>query len=106
MRLDADLVTLSACETGTGRALGGEGLVGLSRAFQFAGARSLLVSLWRVDDAATAALMRRFYTHLAGGAPKDEALRRAQRELMGGAEGAEAARPAHWAAFQLVGDWR
>jgi len=106
LRLDADLVTLSACDTGVGKVQGGEGLVGLSRAFQYAGARSLLVSLWRVDDTSTAALMRRFYGHLAAGESKDEALRAAQRELWRGEEGPDAALPAHWAAFQLVGDWR
>jgi len=106
LRLDADLVTLSACETGVGKVQGGEGLLGLSRAFQYAGARSLLVSLWRVEDASTAALMARFYRHLAAGEPKDESLRAAQRELLRGDEGPAAALPSRWAAFQLVGDWR
>ena len=103
LRIDADLVTLSACETGLGKEMGGEGLVGLTRAFQYAGARSVLASLWSVSDESTADLMKRFYTYLKAGKTKDEALRAAQVELI---QGATAAHPFHWAAFQLVGDWR
>jgi len=109
LRVDADLVTLSACDTGLGQVLRGEGLVGLTRAFQFAGARTVLASLWPVNDEGTAELMRRFYANLKGGDPKDEALRKAQLSLLG--EGGKRAAgpfaaPYHWAAFQLVGDWR
>src|SRR5207344_546988 len=64
MRIDADLVTLSACGTALGKEMGGEGLIGLTRAFQYAGARSVLASLWKVEDKATGELMKRFYTHL------------------------------------------
>jgi CHAT domain-containing protein len=60
-RLDADLVTLSGCETGLGKQVSGEGLVGFSHTFIQAGARNLLVSLWQVNDKATALLMTRFY---------------------------------------------
>ena len=67
VRLDADLVTLSACETALGAELAGEGLIGLTRAFHYAGARSVLASLWRVADDSTAALMARFYRHLRAG---------------------------------------
>ena len=103
LRIDADLVTLSACETGLGKEMGGEGLVGLTRAFQYAGARSILASLWSVSDESTADLMRRFYTYLKAGKTKDEALRAAQVDLI---HGTSASHPFHWAAFQLVGDWR
>lgn len=114
VRLDADLVVLSACETGVGEIRGGEGIIGLTRAFQYAGARSVLASLWRVEDEATAELMQRFYRHLRSGKPKDEALRAAQLELIrsplripdgrGGWTERNAAAPYFWAALQLVGD--
>lgn len=99
--LDADLVVLSACETGLGRELGGEGLIGLTRALQLAGARSVVASLWAVRDRATAELMTRFHRHLRTGLPKDRALRAAKLELLH-----EDGGPGVWAAFQLYGDWR
>ncbi|MCH9649682.1 MAG: CHAT domain-containing protein [Deltaproteobacteria bacterium] len=115
VRLDADLVVLSACETGLGEIRGGEGLIGLTRAFQYAGARSVLASLWRVEDQATAELMIRFYSHLRLGRSKDDALRAAQMDFLQGLikvedeEGAVIERdysaPYYWAAFQLYGDW-
>jgi len=104
LRLDAELVTLSACETGLGRDAGGEGLIGLTRAFQYAGARSVLSSLWSVSDSTTAELMQRFYALLRAGRPKDLALQEAQRALLHA--GGAAAHPVHWAAFTLSGDWR
>lgn len=103
LRLDADLVTLSACDSGLGKEMGGEGMVGLVRAFQFAGARSVLASLWSVSDVSTADLMKRFYSHLRAGKTKDEALRAAQIELI---QSQGFAHPYHWAAFELAGDWR
>jgi CHAT domain-containing protein/tetratricopeptide (TPR) repeat protein len=102
-RLDAELVTLSACETGLGHDAGGEGLIGLTRAFQYAGARSVLASLWSVNDKTTALLMERFYTLLRAGRPKDLALQEAQRSLLHGDR--DVAHPVHWAAFTLSGDW-
>lgn len=114
VRLDADLVVLSACETGIGEIRGGEGIIGLTRAFQYAGARSVLASLWRVEDEATAELTQRFYRHLRSGKAKDEALRAAQLELIrsplrvpdgrGGRTERNAAAPYFWAALQIVGD--
>jgi CHAT domain-containing protein len=102
MRIDADLVTLSACDTGLGRDMGGEGWVGLSRAFQYAGARSVLASLWGVSDRSTADLMTTFYRRLQEGRTKDEALRAAQIEML---HRPTTAHPFHWAAFQLSGLW-
>lgn len=99
VRLDADLVVLSACETGLGMEGGGEGLIGLTRAFQYAGARTVLASLWGVGDASTRELMEVFYRELRRGRPKDRALQAAQRAL-------SARHPFHWAAFELEGDWR
>src|SRR6185436_8614007 len=103
MRLAADLVTLSACDSGLGKEMGSEGLIGLTRAFQFAGARSVLASLWSVSDLSTADLMKRFYGHLRAGRTKDEALQAAQIALI---RSREFSHPYHWAAFQLVGDWK
>ena len=82
LRTDAELVTLSACETGLGKDVEGEGLIGLTRAFLYAGAHSVLASLWSVQDPSTAELMTRFYQQLAAGKSKDEALRLAQIDLM------------------------
>jgi len=103
VRIDADLVTLSACDTALGQDAGGEGLIGLTRAFQYAGARSILASLWGVGDVSTTELMTRFYAHLSGGMSKDAALREAQRDLL---RNRATAHPFHWAAFELIGDWR
>lgn len=103
LSLDADLVTLSACDSALGRNSGSEGLISLTRAFQIAGARSVLASLWRVSDLSTADLMKRFYGHLRAGKPKDEALQAAQVELI---HSREFSHPYFWGAFQLSGDWR
>ena len=116
VRLDADLVVLSACESAVGREQGGEGLISLSRAFQYAGARTVAATLWKVADRATAELMIRFYRHLRAGRSKDEALRAAQIDLIrgpiqvadgnGGEVELDASAPYYWAAVQLFGDWR
>lgn len=116
LRLDADLVVLSACDSGLGRELGGEGLIGLTRSLFFAGARSVAASLWEVADRSTPVLMERFYRELKAGAPKDEALRAAQVEMIRGPirvrddDGRpvelDASAPYYWAAFQLHGDRR
>jgi CHAT domain-containing protein len=73
--IDAELTVLSACQTGLGELKAGEGLVGLTRAFMYAGSPSVLVSLWSVSDPSTAAFMRRFYRNLNKGKTKAEALR-------------------------------
>jgi CHAT domain-containing protein len=101
VRLDADLVTLSACDTALGKEMGGEGLIGLTRAFQYAGARSVLASLWGIADYSTASFMKDFYGHLRSGETKDEALRAAQIDQI-----RKKSHPFFWAAFQLTGDWR
>ena len=104
LQLSADLVVLSGCETGLGRQLRGEGLVGLTRAFMYAGAPRVVSSLWQVDDQATAALMTRFYGHMLRHAARPaEALRAAQLEL---AADPRWAAPYFWAGFVLHGDWR
>jgi CHAT domain-containing protein len=98
LELDADLVVLSGCSTGLGR-LSGEGLLGLTRSFFFAGTRSLVVSYWDISDAATVALMDRFYAGLERGMSKAAALRAAQIETR-----RRLPHPAFWAAFVLQGE--
>ena len=83
--------------------MGGEGLIGLTRAFQYAGARSVLASLWNVDDLKTAELMKLFYAGLQKGKNKDEALRDAQLGLL---KTRTASHPYFWAVFSLIGDFR
>lgn len=102
--LRAGLVTLSACETGRAVVGGGDELIGLARAFLYAGAAGLLVSQWRVEDSSTAALMTRFYQELAGGAGRAQALRTAQVACLQG-ERLENRRehPFFWAGFQIIG---
>jgi len=100
MKLKADLVVLSGCNTGLGKLSRGEGLVGMSRAFMFAGVPNLLVSLWPVSDESTAELMNHFYTNLRNGASKTEALRQAKLILI---ESTDWKRdPFYWGAFVLI----
>ena len=98
LRLRASLVTLSACETGVNEVLGGDELVGLARGFFQAGARSIVVSLWAVNDESTAQLMRAFYTNLDGGPGPAAAMRRAQLDLR-----RRYPHPYFWAPFIVVG---
>jgi CHAT domain-containing protein len=119
-----EMVVLSACETGLGRTAGGEGVLGLQRAFHLAGARTAVTSLWKVDDEATRVLMTRFYDNLfAKKMGRVEALAEAQKWMMSegprsgftrglklapkkGERSEERASPYYWAAFVLSGDWR
>jgi CHAT domain-containing protein/tetratricopeptide (TPR) repeat protein len=103
VRLKADLVVLSSCDTGSGENVRGEGLIGLTRAFQYAGAKSIVVSLWSVNDDSTARLMTAFYQELQKGVDKDIALQKAivtVRNLQ------EWEHPSYWSPFILVGDWQ
>ncbi len=109
--LQADLVTLSACETGLGKKAGGEGYIGFMHAFLQAGARSLLVSLWKVDDRATSLLMQRFYENYLGkrerAMTKAGALQEAKNWLRTYKDDSGQlpyAHPAYWSGFILVGD--
>jgi CHAT domain-containing protein len=104
MKLRADLVVLSACQTALGKELRGEGLLGLARSFMYAGAPRVIASLWKVADSSTTDLMSNFYQSLLrNGAPASEALRaaklRVQRNSLRSA-------PYYWAGFSLEGDWR
>ncbi len=103
LTLSADLVVLSACQTGLGDLKQAEGTVGLQRAFLARGVRSVLVSLWNVSDDATALLMRGFYAHWLDDPDhpsKAEAMHRAQEAVRADPRFAA---PRYWAAFQLVG---
>jgi CHAT domain-containing protein len=99
--LSYELVTLSACETGRAHVAPGDELIGLGRGFLYAGAGALIVSLWRVGDAASVELMEHVYTALERGASKAAALRGAQLALLSATPGLH---PAVWGAFQLIGD--
>ncbi len=101
-RLRTDLLVLSACETGLGASLGGDELAGLSRAFMYAGARSMLVSLWKVNDMATAALMAAFYDAYCGGADKAEALSQAMAKVRSDTRWEHSY---YWGSFTLIGRW-
>ena len=104
LRLDSELVTLSACETALGQQLAGEGLLGLTRGFMYAGARRVVASLWPVSDRATAELMQHFYRAiLEDGLAPDAALAEAKREL---SRNRRFRHPYYWASFVLHGDWR
>ncbi len=103
IRIKADLVALSACETGLGEEMGGEGLIGLTRAFQYAGAKTILSTLWSVFDESTAILMRNFYSNLKAGKGKAEALRVSQTEMI---KSKNYFHPFYWAGFVLNGDWK
>ena len=125
MQLNAQLVVLSACETGYGKFQQGEGVMSLARSFMYAGVPSLVVSMWQVNDASTSLIMQGFYQNLAKGMDKAEALRQAKLEYIrkvGGVDGGGdgrygrpsvstitatiAAHPAFWAPFIQLGDSR
>jgi CHAT domain-containing protein len=104
LQLNADLIVLSACETGLGKEIKGEGLIGLTRGFMYSGAPRVVASLWNVDDLATAELMKLFYQRmLKDGLPAGAALRAAQLELSGQKRWAS---PYFWAGFMLHGEWK
>ncbi len=104
LNLPAELVVLSACETGLGKEIKGEGLVGLTRGFMYAGARRVVVSLWNVNDKATAELMQRFYRKMLKDKQSPAAsLRAAQLEMW---QQKQWQSPYFWAAFVLQGEWK
>jgi CHAT domain-containing protein len=107
LRLQASLVCLSGCQTGRNVIGGGDELLGLMRAFLYAGAASLVLSQWAVQDLSTAQFMQVFYQNLLTGQTKGAALREAQLQFLGqGKSAAESAyaHPYFWAPFFLVGD--
>jgi CHAT domain-containing protein len=102
LKLDADLVVLSGCRTGLGKPVRGEGFVGLTQSFMYAGTSRLLTSLWSIEDRATAQLMANFYKyHLEKKMPAAAALKEAQKEMI---KGARWQSPYFWAAFTFQGE--
>jgi len=99
-KLNSDLVTLSSCQTGLGEFIHGEGIEGINRAFFYAGASSILMSLWAVNDQASCQLMERFYTHLRSSESIMNALRKAKLELI---ESVPLSHPYYWAGFIASG---
>jgi CHAT domain-containing protein len=100
LKLNSDLVTLSACQTGLGQFIRGEGIEGINRAFFYAGASSVLMSLWAVNDQATYQLMERFYTHLRSSESIMNSLRRAKLEMI---NSDILSHPYYWAGFIVSG---
>ncbi|MGK7369110.1 MAG: CHAT domain-containing protein, partial [Candidatus Halalkalibacterium sp. M3_1C_030] len=101
LNLNNELFVLSACETGIGEIRTGEGIIGLSRAFQYAGAENLMVSLWSVEDRSTARLMISFYEGLQNGNNADKALQSAKMELIANTSYTH---PRYWSPFIFIGN--
>ena len=100
LKLNAEVVALTACQTGLGRRLTGEGTMGMGRAFQYAGAKSVLMSLWSVAEKSSVILVASFFRHIKEGKSKPAALRLARKEI----REAGYDHPFFWAAFILVGE--
>ncbi|MCK4758680.1 MAG: CHAT domain-containing protein, partial [Candidatus Aminicenantes bacterium] len=101
LKLNSDLVVLSACQTGMGKLEKGEGVMGLVKAFLNSGSKSVIASLWNINDKSTAQFMKYFYQNIIEGKSKAEALMLAKIETIN----SKFSHPFHWAAFILVGDW-
>jgi CHAT domain-containing protein len=104
LNLSADLVVLSACETALGKEIRGEGLIGLTRGFMYAGSPRVVASLWKVDDVATAELMKLFYQKMLQEQMRPAAALRAAKVEMWKQKRWNA--PFYWAAFEIQGEWR
>lgn len=101
LRLDCDLVIISACQTGRGKLLVGEGILGFGRAFLRAGARAVIVSLWNVSDQSASSLMKTFYQNLTAGSSQAAALRQAKLQML--RSGKNQQQPYYWASFVMIG---
>lgn len=104
LRLNADFVSLSACNTGMGQIVRGEGMIGLTRAFMYAGTPALMVNLWSVESQSAKLLNTSFYRHLKGGVGRGEALRRSKLELIQGERGEHLRHPFFWGPSVIFGD--
>ncbi|MEM6807127.1 MAG: CHAT domain-containing protein, partial [Bacteroidota bacterium] len=101
MQLNAELLVMSACETGLGEIQKGEGVMSIARAFAYAGSKNTIMSLWQVEESATRRLMDVLYKHIAAGKGKDDALQLAKKEYIHRYQNAH---PYYWAGFTLIGD--
>nr|MBX2876370.1 CHAT domain-containing protein [Saprospiraceae bacterium] len=104
LRLTCDMVVLSACETGVGEWQSGEGIISLARGFAYAGAKSIVTSLWSANDHSTAQIMEYFYAHLKDGLSKKEALRQAKLQFLSSQKDPLNTHPFYWATFIPIGD--
>lgn len=102
LKINADLVVLSACQTGLGKEIRGEGILGLTRGFMYAGAERIVFSLWNVNDKSTTALMTKFYSAMKEGLTPSAALRQAQISMQ---KDKKWSTPYYWAGFQIQGEW-
>ena len=103
LRLNADLVVLSACETGVGKYMRGEGIMSLARSFMYAGASSVVMTLWKIEDETTAGIMNTFYEELQQEMPKDAALRQAKLQYLDNSY-EQFANPFYWSGFVMMGE--
>jgi CHAT domain-containing protein len=104
LRLESDLVVLSACQTALGEEITSEGLIGLTRGFFYAGAPRVVATLWEIDDRTTAEVMRRFYQYMLGRGERPASALRSAQVAMWKTNGRES--PYYWAAFTMQGEWR
>ena len=104
LSLNTDMTVLSACETGFGKLEEGEGIMSMSRAFQYAGSKSTVMSLWKIPDRASSELMISFYEYLKDGLPKDRALQQAKIDYLKKTENEFLKHPYYWAGFIVSGD--
>jgi len=109
---DTELVVISGCETGKGDLIAGEGVYGLKRSINIAGAKSSILTLWKVDDIATRAFMENFYKNIKLGKTREDALLKTQKDFRLGLIkspsliNSDWTKPYYWAAFTLTGDWK
>lgn len=101
-KIRADLVTLSACETAQGKWVHGEGMIGFTRGFLYAGAKNILASFWKVNDYSTSRFMKEFYSGMINGMKKSKSLRKTKLEMIN--SGYDYAMPYYWASFKLIGN--
>jgi CHAT domain-containing protein len=99
LHMKSDMVMLSSCESGTGSYITGSGLIGLNRAFTYAGVKSLVMNMWKVDDKAAETVSVQFYKYLKQGLPKDEALRKAKLYYLNNVD----SDPLKWGSYIVTG---